>query len=322
MFHSMVGAHEALNVANEVLGNKNDPREVNLGGRRYRHWSFYLLLLGATAGAVTIIVASILTIYTLIAAGVILFVTNAIGAYYVRKFDRFRELEDYVNILNSRIHEMADQVKTLKHVKDELNGTATALDNNVKETEKVWDKGAKDVRKQAEELEKTRVKLVETEKRLRTYQGLYENLSKSVGAFSNNVADFNAGNKVFDAHIEKLTDEVAKHREVVDSLHAADAEIDKDTDIYQRLNEANVAFLNDFQRQLAKIGSFHEDAKTIRADLDKRTQQVQAANMMVTKALERAVNLSKVDAAQNEQFANQIAIEKQLLETIAKLTNR
>lgn len=322
MFRSIVGAHEALNVANEVLDKKADRKEAELGGRKYRHWSFYLLLLGATAGAITVIVASILTIYTLIAAGAILFVTNAIGAYYVRKFDQLRDLEDYVNILSDRVHQMAGQVKTLRQLKDELNGTAKVLDQNVKDTAKVWDKGAADVKKQAEELNKTRIKLEETEKRLRTYQGLYENLSKSVGAFSNNVANFNEGNKVFDAHIGKLTDEVAKHQEVVATLHAADVEMDKDLDVYKRLNEANMAFLTDFQQQLKKIGSFHDDAATLSKTIERRAQQVHEASIVVREALDKVIKLSKEEQTQNAQFEKQIAIVNQFQEKIAQLVNK
>lgn len=319
MFDIALGAHEALNTANEVLGNKLDPKEVIVEGRKYRHWSFYFLLLGATAGAVATLVASILTIYTLIAAGVILFVTNSVGAYYIRKFDQLRDLEDYVNILSVRIHEMADQVKTLKGLKNELNDTANKLDQNVKDTVKVWNKGAADVKKQTDDLDKTRLKLEETEKRLRIYRDLYENLSKSVGAFSNNVADFNTSNKLFDNKISKLTDEVAKHQEVVNSLHRVDVEMDKNAEVYKNLNQANMAFLKSFQDQLIKISSYRHEAEALRETIEKRSKSVHEASIIVRDALERVIQLSKEEEKQNAQFEKQVEIINQFQKQIGEL---
>ena len=316
MASALMGAHQALNAANETLGRQ---KEKPLIGRRFSHWSFYALLTGTLVGAIGIIAASVLAMYPLIAAASLLFVSNALGAYYIRKFDRLRDLEDYVNILSQRIQEMATQLKTLQQTKEELQHTAADLDKNVQKTVKVWDKGASDVQKQAQELEKTREKLVETEKMMRTYRDLYQNLSKSVGKFSTNVAEFNKSSQVFDQHIDNLSQKVAARQQVIDQLHNVDEELDKDMKSYEDLNKANLKFLTSFQQQLSNIQAFHKNAQELKESIEKKAEQVDKASAKAAEALKGLETIAVQENAQNDEFAKRLKILEKFQQKILKL---
>ena len=84
----ITSASKALKVANELTGSQGTSSNTGVHkGRTFKHWSFYVLLGGGLVGLVATIAASILTMYPLIACGVVLFVTSSVGAYYIRKFD-------------------------------------------------------------------------------------------------------------------------------------------------------------------------------------------------------------------------------------------
>ncbi len=316
MVSVLTGAHEALKIAKDVTGKKDDVtmQEGQLRGRRAKHWSYYLLVAGAIGGGIAGVVGAIISMTPLTVMGSILFVTNAIGAYYVRKFDTFNDLEDYVSVMSNSIKEMASYVKRLKSINQELRGIGDEFENNLEQTTEVWEHGYEEVRREAKEIERLTQRLEMTTKKLKKMESLYANLQDAVNIFSNQVGELNQGATEIDDTVGLLASQVTDSKAVIEKMNEENDEFDEHNALYDDLNHANLEFLSGFQKELEKIMNMHEDAILIRDTLDEKEKSLRKVADTIATALETIASLQKQENAMKDK-------NSRILEQADKLTD-
>ena len=143
---------------------------------RTRHWSTFVLIGGAALGVVYIIIGIVATLPSLWIPGGFLFFTNAVGAYYTKKFALYKQLEDYLKILTKQLSSLRDTALLLKKNNIELTDTANKLQKTIDETPGIFKKGAEEVEGKAKELDVTVKKLADAEAKLAKYEHLPDDL--------------------------------------------------------------------------------------------------------------------------------------------------
>lgn len=322
MVSVLTGAHEALKIAKDVTGKTSNVtmQEGQLRGRRVKHWSYYLLVAGAIGGGIAGIIGAIISMTPLTVMGSILFVTNAIGAYYVRKFDTFNDLEDYVSVMSNSIKEMASYIKRLKAINKELKGIGDDFEDNLEQTTEVWEHGYDRVRKEAKEIERLTKRLEVTTKKLKKMEVLYANLQDAVNIFSNQVCDLNKGATDIDDTVEQLANQVTDSKAVIDKMNEENDEFDENNELYDQLNEANLEFLSGFQKELEKIMNMHEDAILIRDTLDEKEKSLRKVADTIATALKTISELQKQETEMKDKNSRLLEQADKLTEAMQQVT--
>lgn len=296
MSHVVTGAYEAVKLANRVTG-KSDPESQigNLNGRRVRHWSYYLLLGASMIGGAAAIAAAIVGITPIIISGAIVFVTNGIGAYYVRKFDTFKELEDYVEVMSEKINEMSQYITRLQKVNRDLRQTADDLDENLDETIEVWEHGYDNIKSEADEIKRLTARLEVTTKKLKVMEEMYCKLQDGLNSFSNEVINLTQNRKDIDDRVAEWANQVKGSQVVLESLNSKNEDFDEQNAIYDELNKANLAFLIELQTELKQFLQLHADAKDL-------TQTLEHQGDVLTRVSEQiAESLREIGELENEE---------------------
>jgi methyl-accepting chemotaxis protein len=321
MVSVLTGAHEALKIAREVTGKNNiSQQEGQLRGRRVKHWSYYLLLAGAVAGAIAGIIGAIISMTPLTVMGSILFVTNAVGAYYVRKFDTFNDLEDYVSVMSNSIKEMAGYIKKLKSINKELRGIGDDFEDNLEETTQVWEHGYDQIRKEAKEIEKLTKRLETTTKKLKKMEVLYSNLQDAVNIFSNNVGDLSQGANDIDDKVGQLANQVTDSKAVLEQMDEENEEFDENNELYEQLNRANIDFLDSFQKELQKIVNMHDDAIKLRDTFDEKEKSLRKIADTISTALKTIAELQKQEDKAKDKNSRLLEQADRLTEAMQQVT--
>ena len=313
----ILGAAEALQFAKETVGDAVGEVSVEgeMGGRRYRHWSFWVLAAGATVGAVAAIAAFIFSVQTIIWSGAFIFVTNAIGAYYIRKFDTLRELEDYVDFMAKKIKILANLVLDLKRINQGLASTADKLEENRHKTDDLFREEEEKINQQASAFEKTAKKLEETEKKLEKVKEMYDNLQKGVLEFSKEVSKLEGHGEQFELKLKAMAESIGSSMKVLEGLDAEDKEFDELNEVYNRLNEANLRFLGEFQGELGKVFNLFSEADKIRVILESRSEQLSKISHEFGSHLDRLEDLERRESG----LAKDAATVGKTTEVLAKL---
>lgn len=319
----VLGAAEALKFAKETVGDTVGEVSVEgeMGGRRYRHWSFWVLTGGATVGAVAAVAAFIFSAQAIIWSGVFLFITNAIGAHYIRKFDTLRELEDYVDLMAKKIKDLATAVLDLKRINLELSSTADKLAENRRKTGEVWEEGEEKIGQKADELEKVARKLEETEKKLEKVKEMYDNLQKALLAFSSEVGKLEGHGTQFEVKLKEMAQSISSTVHVLEGLDSEDKEFDELNEAYNKLNEANLKFLGEFQGEIGKVLDLFGQADRIRAILEAKSEQLAKISQEFGSHLTRLEELEKKEAGLDEE-ASKVSrttdVLTKLIDTLSK----
>lgn len=316
----VLGAAEALQFAKETVGDAVGAVSIEgeMGGRRYRHWSFWVLAAGAAVGAVAAVAAFIFSVQTIAWSGAFLFVTNAIGAHYIRKFDTLRELEDYVDLMAKKIKTLATIVLDLKKINQGLASTAEKLEENRNKTDEVWNEGEEKIHQKAAEFDKISKKLEETEKRLEKVKEMYDNLQKAVLAFSQEVGKMEGHGAQFESKIKEMAETIGASMKVLEGLDAEDKEFDALNEVYNKLNEANLKFLGEFQGELGKVFNLFSEAEKIRAILELRSEQLSKISHEFGTHLDRLGELEKKESG----IAKDAGTVGQTTEVLTKLIEK
>ncbi|MCB1113052.1 MAG: hypothetical protein H7A37_09680 [Chlamydiales bacterium] len=232
-----VAAKEAVKVIKRAIGDDKTEEEVsNYQGRNYKHWSYYLLVTGAIVGAATAIIAAIIGITTLIVAGAALFVCNAIGAYYIARFDTYNDLEDLADILTKKVRQLADHVLNFEKlnqreeelndqheefIEDDklLNDELIAIRRKFQEAmEEEHEQHLDELEKLAHENDKLCAKLAELEASHDSLETKYEQMLETFKNFTLNTRKFSNKNDAFIASVNKLAQVKKEMRSVVDRM--------------------------------------------------------------------------------------------------------
>lgn len=303
MMTVITNAQEAIRIANSIQGTTQSI--VANTKKRFKHWSFYVLLLSSAGGAVAVVVASVMSIYTLIVAGVILCATNALGAFIVRKLDGCEDLAGCVDVMATKIRELALYVKEMQKVNEDLKGVRKDLNNNLKEDIRVWEHGYSEVKKSADQIQNLTNQLDITTKKLKITEELYANLQNAVNKFSNHVVDLNENNKSIDQKVSKLAGKVTDAQVILDSLNDKNANFDENNEIYEKHNNANIAFLERFEQELSKIFSLQTGAKEFRETLEKQGNALEKVSMDINSSLEKIEKLNNNEILGNQKIIDQ-----------------
>lgn len=318
----IASASKALKLANELTGEERASLETGKHqGRTFKHWSFYLLLGGSLVGVVATIAASILTMYPLIACGVVLFVSNAVGAYYIRKFDTFNELEDYVEEMSNKILDLTKIIKDLKKMNKEFKDTRKRLEIDIEKDAKIWTDGDKKVRKSAEEIKRLTKNLNVTTKKLKKMEELYTNLQNAVNVFSNHVVGINENNKDMSIKIDKLANNVTDAKAVIESFDCENDEFDEHNELYDNLNKANLAFLTKFQEELEKIYKIQYSAKELKESLEKQSAALQEVTSRIQKSIDKTDEYSKEEASIKKENRKMLKKTQKMAEALNRIVN-
>ncbi len=322
------GAAEAVKIAGAVTGKSESEPLPN--GRRYRHWSFYLLLSGAVMGAVAtvalIITTAVTSLFLLIPAIIMaaaLFVTDLIGAFYIRKFDRFKELGDYVQIMSDKIKELSGYVKNLEKINKELKGVRVDLEHNLEEDTKVWDEGVDKLKKERKEIEILSDKLEVSTKKLKKMEELYANLQNAVNLFSNKVVDLNENKNAIDGKVNELANKVTDAGKVLESFNNENEEFDENNVLYKELNNANVAFLQKFKEQLDKIFTMHYSAKELQETLERQGKALQKVSTEISASLDTISTLEAEEVRltkESERILRKVGKAGKIIDDLKKAT--
>ena len=188
-------------------GPQGNGQQVRQGSR---HWSYGLMIGAAVVGAITAVVAIIFSQIPIIAAGVMLALTGSIGAYYLKEFGMLSTLEDYTLLLSAKVNKIASTADKLERADDGLQKANKALNETIKERDKVIEKGNKKLNKTLDEFDQVAHKLEITEKRLANVIVLYQNLKKVTFKLTEQVAYFNSENDLLDENIDEFLDNIKK----------------------------------------------------------------------------------------------------------------
>lgn len=284
----VTGAFEAVKLANKVTGSKDSDSKIgDLKGRKVRHWSYYLLLTGAALGVAAIVAASILKIILLIVCGSILFVTNGIGAYYVRKFETFKELEDYVEVMTTKINELYDYLMQFKRVNRELKQTADELDENLDETVEVWEHGYNSIKSEAAEIDSLTTRLEITTKQLKKMEEMYQTLQKGLNNFSNEIVVMTENRKDINDKVSDLANQVTGAKDVLTSINSEKDKIEENNALYDQLNKKYLEFLEELQKELKAFLLLHADAQNLTQTLGKQGDALVKVNDQIADSLKK-----------------------------------
>ena len=318
----ITSASKALKVANELTGSQGTSSNTGVHkGRTFKHWSFYVLLGGGLVGLVATIAASILTMYPLIACGVVLFVTSSVGAYYIRKFDTFNELEDYVEEMSNKILDLSKIIKDLKKINKEFKDTRKRFEADIEKDEKIWNDGDKKVRKSAEEIKRLTKSLDVTTKKLKKMEELYSNLQNAVNIFSNHVVGINENNKDMSNKIDKLANNVTDAKAVIESFDCENDEFDENNELYENLNKANLAFLTKFQEELEKIYKIQYSAKELKESLEKQSAALHEVTLRIQNSINKTEEYSKEEAAIKKENRRMLKKAEKMAEALTRIVN-
>ncbi|CRX38825.1 hypothetical protein [Estrella lausannensis] len=317
-----LGAAEALQFAKETVGDAVGEVSIEgeMGGRRYRHWSFWVLAAGATVGAVAAVAAFIFSVQAIAWPSVFIFVTNSIGAYYIRKFDTLRELEDYVDLMAKKIKILSTIILDLKRINQGLSSTADKLEENRHKTEDLFREEEEKINHSAAEFEKIAQKLADTERKLEKIKELYDNLQKGVLEFSKEVGKLEGHGQQFELKLKEMAETIGSSMRVLEGLDAEDKEFDELNAVYNRLNEANLKFLSEFQGELGKVLGLFEEAENIRAILESRSEQLARISHEFGSHLDRLEKLEKKESGLSKDAATvgkTTEVLTKLIETLA-----
>jgi len=310
----LTGAHEALKLANHVTGKKDSLvlQEGKQRGRSGRHWSYKVQVAGAITGALVGVVAAIAGLIPLAIISAILFVTNAIGAYYVRKFDLMNDLEDYVDEMARRINEMAGHITELKQVNKNLEQVNLRIGHNIDRTKTVFDDGVKRTENELSELADLQKKYDHTLESLQRVSEMYADLQNSVNAFSNEVGALSQGKNELSDEVNRLAGHVTSGADI---LRAVDAEGDDLGALVAQMdanNAANAQFLNRITREIERLVTLLNEAQSLRATLDNKGGVVLRAAEELNQATKRTENALK-KREELQQRANEMNQKTELL---------
>ena len=232
-----VAAKEAVKVIKRAIGDDKTEEEVsNYQGRNYKHWSYYLLVTGAIVGAATAIIAAIIGITTLIVAGAALFVCNAIGAYYIARFDTYNDLEDLADILTKKVRQLADHVLNFEKlnqreeelndqheefIEDDklLNDELIAIRRKFQEAmEGGHEQHLDELERLTQQNDKLCTKLAALEESHDSLETKYEQMLETFKNFTLNTRKFSNKNDAFIASVNKLAQVKKEMRSVVDRM--------------------------------------------------------------------------------------------------------
>lgn len=299
----ITNAHEAIRIADSVKGTTQTV--VAVTKKKFKHWSFYILILSSIGGAIAVIVASVMSIYTLIVAGAVLCITNGLGAFLVRKLDHCDDLTSCVDVMATKIRELSLYVKDMKKVHDDLKGVRNGLEENLKEDIRVWEHGYSEVKKSTDEIEDLTNRLDVTTKKLKVMEELYSNLQNAVNNFSNHVVDLNENNKSIDQKVNKLANKVTNGQEILESLDDKNKKFDEHNEIYEKHNHANIAFLEKFQEELTKIFNLHSGAKEFSDTLERQGEALKKVSEDINVSLTKIEKMNQEENLGNEKIVSQ-----------------
>jgi len=322
MVSVITGAHEAVKLANKITQKDgSSAKEGELKGKVYRHWSYYLLITGAFVSAAGIVAASILKLsIVIIISSSILFVTNTIGAYYVRKFATLRQLEDYVDVMTTKINDLAGFVTNLQEILKELGQTRADLTHNLDETKEVWEFGYDKVHNENLRVAVLTEKLELTVKKLNKMQELYANLQEAVNLFSNHVADLSGHGAQMGEKVKQLADNVTGAGNILESFNSENEEFDEHNAMYDNLNRANLEFLTHFQSELDKIMQLQTSVNELNKALERQGISLVKVSEDITHSLDRIEIVEKEEQRLNQDGGELLSKTKKLIETLNTLT--
>lgn len=320
MVSVITGAHEAVKLANKVTQKEGSSKEEGkLKGKVYRHWSYYLLLTGAIIGAAGIVAASIYKLTLIIIVSSILFVTNSIGAYYVRKFATLRRLEDYVDVMTGKINDLAGYVTDLQSVVKGLGQTREDLAHNLDDTKEVWEFGYDKVHRENQRVASLTQKLELTVKKLNKMQELYANLQGAVNVFSGHVADLDGTGVRLDTKVKELADRVTGAENILNSFNTENEEFDEHNAMYDELNKANLEFLTHFQEELDKIMQLRDKVTELNKTLERQGVSLIKVSEDITQSLDRIEGVEKEEQRLKKDGAEMLVKAEQLIQALNTL---
>lgn len=316
----VTGAFEAVKIANKVTGAVEGPAEGKLEGRSFRHWSFYLLVTGSLVGVVAAVAGGVFNFPYLIAGGIILFVTNTVAAYYVKKFYPLKELEGYVEVMTAKINEMSQHITSLNKINKELDGTADRLDANLVEDKKVWEHGYDGVKKEADEIQRLTNKLEVTTKKLMKIEEMYKNLQNALNDFSNGVSDLAQNRNDINSKVSELADHVKGAEEVLGMINNENDEFDENNALYDQLNKANLNFLEQLHEELRKFMELHGETKGLTEVLEKQSVTLVKVSDQIAeslKAIEAIEKEEEKDRKEHDKYLKKAKKATKALESVA-----
>lgn len=312
MLETLLGAKEAIRKVGEITGKKEEVGELK--GRKVNHWSFYLLCSGAAVGGLAAVIAAVIGVYSVVVSGAILFVSNAVGAYYVRKFNTFTQLEDYIKILSKKIDEMEVYVKGLKKVYKGLKNLHGDFEDNLEDSEEIWKNGYEEIHKESEKISELNKKLALTTSKLKSMEKLYANLQDAVNLFSNEVIDLNMGAEKMENNLSEFANQVEGSKSILELFDEENEEFDENNEEYQKLNKANLLFLASFQKELKTVVGMQKSALELQEELDEKEVNIKKMSEEVALSIQTLEKLIKEQKAikdnsydeqeENDAFAN------------------
>jgi chromosome segregation ATPase len=119
-----------------------------------KHWSYYLLGLGALASVVATIAGVILTNFGLIIGGIFYTLTMGIGAYYISRFGSEQVFEQYIEIFTLRVQQITKDILLLSQENTSLKNNVSDLTSEITRSQNLLDEKEKKLQQASDELAK------------------------------------------------------------------------------------------------------------------------------------------------------------------------
>lgn len=276
-------AKSALVIGNELSKTLQVP-EGDLKSRKVIPLSFFLLLGGAFVGGVVAVAALVLKQYAIIVSGVILCITNGIGAYEIKRLSLTKVIEDYIQLLAKKIALLYEWNKKANSLNNQLGKSEKELSIDVENYKKATAEGEKKIRDQAlkiasltEELKKIKEGLI----------SLYDPLKNAVNTFINTGNSFLEANKMEKGQFSELVQDITQ----LNSLNTA---LNKEEDVFKenlasikKLYEKAANILSIFPEIFKELQKKIEDEKKENQKLQTQINELKVFNLSISEHIQK-----------------------------------
>lgn len=286
-----------------ALTGRNIPG--NMSGRNISHWSTHLAMTGTLIGAIAFVSGIALDSIVVAALGGMLFVTNGISAYYLKKFSVFNSIDEVIHALAETIHELYQQIVGLHAQIGALGPSTQRLsDERIKIEARL-----KESNETIARLEKVEKQFAETNKKFTKLANIYGPLKDAVDNFIRNVSELKQ-NEIDLTLLAKAVKDLANERTrlegsikaIDDGTKALDTQGNKIKDLSVRLGSLLDAWNGDFEDLKTQITKLETENDQLQAQLTSLTLENTKLEGLITRAEAVRVNLGVQMRALIEQL--------------------
>jgi len=221
--------------ARETFGFTSNLAKIatgNLEGRTVANWIYRAFIAGSIVGAIAAVAGLALSFIAVGIVGILLCATNALAAFYVKKFRNLNTLDIYNKKLVEEIETLKSQAKVLKQTKEELAVERKRFEKVPEDWERVLQEGESKIKVQTDKLEKVSKDLNTANQRSQMLAKAISDLKKEIKKYLQATVELGEGKDYLEKGLGPLREHLSELTEEKDEL----------TDLIMNFDEENDEF--------------------------------------------------------------------------------